>query len=131
MKQASLFGNIAKEANLIYPKRPAGNYERYIERFYFLKREKNSRKEILALEQKEWNKKSSKGRNAEELKSFIKNNKKKRVATSKKVLKDMVSSPVNRNEKRKNPSTKQSLWKNLQQVTSLEKMRYLKFPTNF
>ena len=106
MKQAPLFGNIANEANLIYPKRPAGNYERYIERFYFLKREKNSRKEIVALEQKEWSKKSSKGRNAEELKSFIKNNKKKRVATSKKVLKDMVSSPVNRNEKRKNPSTK-------------------------
>lgn len=74
---------------------------------FLLSKQGNSKKENVALGKKEWDEKCYKWISAEELESFITNVEQER-SNVKKVLKDMDSSSVKKNEKKENPSLNKS-----------------------
>ena len=53
-KQASLFGTVVTEENVIYPKGPANYYEKFIEYFYYLNKSTDIKKHVISKAQKEW-----------------------------------------------------------------------------
>ena len=85
--QTSLFGKFTPSSNVIYPKGPTNNYERFVECYYYLRKSRSCKQNVISNAQKEWKEKYSNGRNADDLKTFKEKIEKQKLDISKKTFK--------------------------------------------